>query len=242
MLHPVGRARRTHRQQATEDPVHSAAASFAAQAIYELEMDVDHQPPSTTATRSQKLDWLKLQLQSKYGSMDDSGVCFPKNPLREMRTEDIDECDGSERISNSNWCLCNNCIAMPTNIESICCKEIPNVEPFMDNITCITEHDYFQQFCGDRERVHISMRAIGEIRLPPPDKDLNRLLRKTAYRGFTSWIHGYLGKGNRRPIPSCAVKIIRDVFCDPVDEYCGFLFFTEEPAEYLAMDYCFEIF
>ncbi|OCT80019.1 hypothetical protein XELAEV_18026835mg [Xenopus laevis] len=77
---------------------------------------------------------------------------------------------------------------------------------------------------------------IGQQRYPPNVRDLNRLLRKTAYKGFSAWIHGYLGKGVWRPIPSCAVKVIRDKFPDPEELYMGFRQHQDYPAEYMALD------
>ncbi|XP_041435764.1 uncharacterized protein LOC121399347 isoform X3 [Xenopus laevis] len=67
-------------------------------------------------------------------------------------------------------------------------------------------------------------------------QEKERLLRKTAYKGFSAWIHGYLGKGVRRPIPSCAVKVIRDKFPDPEELYMGFRQHQDYPAEYMALD------
>ena len=34
--------------------------------------------------------------------------------------------------------------------------------------------------------------------------------------------HGHLGKGNRIPVPNCAVKKIREAFPDAEDNYVGF--------------------
>ncbi|XP_040294868.1 P2X purinoceptor 7-like [Bufo bufo] len=202
-------------------------------------MDSDSHQVSSSAstTRAEKLEWIKKCLQEKYGCPDNSEPCFPENPTRPSNSEDNVEIEESDyRLGNKLWCTCNNCEPMPMPVESICCQEVSNIEPYLEEMGCIIEHDYFHQFCQDRGKVEVSMRSIGQVLHPPPDKDLNRLLRKTAYRGFTSWIHGYLGVAKRRPIPSCAVSVIRKVFPDPEQDYCGFLMFREEPAEYLAME------
>jgi hypothetical protein len=47
-----------------------------------------------------------------------------------------------------------------------------------------------------------------------------RLYRYIAYRRFTRWVYGLLGKRNRRVVPACAVKAIREAF--PSEEYAGF--------------------
>lgn len=44
--------------------------------------------------------------------------------------------------------------------------------------------------------------------------------RYIAYRRFTRWMYGLLGRKQRKVIPSCAVMAIRDRF--PSEEYCGF--------------------
>ncbi len=36
------------------------------------------------------------------------------------------------RLGNVEWCRCGNCIAMPTCIESVCCKEIGEVAVKID--------------------------------------------------------------------------------------------------------------
>ena len=46
-----------------------------------------------------------------------------------------------------------------------------------------------------------------------------RLLRLTAYRQFTYWVHRNLGKGVRRVIPACAVIVIRKKFPEDSGEY-----------------------
>ncbi|XP_044125210.1 uncharacterized protein LOC122920065 [Bufo gargarizans] len=64
----------------------------------------------------------------------------------------------------------------------------------------------------------------------------NWIRRKTAYRFFTTWVHGYLGVGNRKPIPSCAVYLIQNTFPDPEDHYMGFKESSNYPAEFLALE------
>ena len=50
-----------------------------------------------------------------------------------------------------------------------------------------------------------------------------RSLRYAAYRQFTWWVHGYLGKSIRRVIPSCAVKKIRAEFPSQDGLYTGYI-------------------
>ena len=39
---------------------------------------------------------------------------------------------------------------------------------------------------------------------------------------FTGWVHNFLGKGNQRTIPSCALSRIRAEFKDDNGEYTSF--------------------
>ena len=49
-----------------------------------------------------------------------------------------------------------------------------------------------------------------------------RRYRYTAYRQFTMWIHGRIGRRNRRLLPACASKVIADSFPDAEGHYLGF--------------------
>jgi hypothetical protein len=50
----------------------------------------------------------------------------------------------------------------------------------------------------------------------------NSLLRWTAYRQFTLWIHGRLGRFSRIPVPACVVHTIWTTFPDEHGVYEGF--------------------
>jgi hypothetical protein len=50
----------------------------------------------------------------------------------------------------------------------------------------------------------------------------NKACRHAAYTSYTRTKFGYLGKGNRVPLPKCFVNGIRDNFPDPSNNYVGF--------------------
>lgn len=48
-------------------------------------------------------------------------------------------------------------------------------------------------------------------------------IRWAAYRQWTAWVHGHLGRKIRIPIPSCVVTKIRDMYPKAGDEsHVGF--------------------
>lgn len=49
-----------------------------------------------------------------------------------------------------------------------------------------------------------------------------RSYRYAAYRQFTWWSHGWLGKRVRRVIPSCSVNHIRQIYPEETGLYTGF--------------------
>ena len=46
--------------------------------------------------------------------------------------------------------------------------------------------------------------------------------RKAVYRQFVMWQHGYLGRSNRKVLPSCVVWSVRDHYPAPDNRYLGF--------------------
>ncbi|KAK3740763.1 hypothetical protein QZH41_005890 [Actinostola sp. cb2023] len=65
------------------------------------------------------------------------------------------EVERADRLGNTDWCTCGNCVTMETVEESSCCQEIPRIQ---DKIllleienppTCITGHPGFQSVCLD---------------------------------------------------------------------------------------------
>lgn len=188
--------------------------------------------------RDPQLTQLLLQMRQKYSGEAQHSQCFPENPDRTANLQYIQFADLQEedRSGNVEWCKCGHCSIMPTNLESICCLEIENCEPYIQGTQCITFHEFFSIFCTREDTVNLCFRMLGEFKKPPPKKEEKRLCRKTAYRAFTAWVHGYLGIGNRRPIPSCVVKKVRSAFPEESGEYLGFIPSNDSPAEFMAFE------
>ncbi|CAH3148908.1 unnamed protein product [Pocillopora meandrina] len=133
--------------------------------------------------------------------------------------------DNTSRMGNTEWCLCGACALMPVANECYCCQELEELNQKFDNsgVRCITEHPKFGIVCLDTDVLSTALVAIHNARLNPiPDPIVNRTWRLAAYRQFTWWAHGVLGKNRRRIVPACVVTAIRKTFPEESGNYVGF--------------------
>ena len=96
------------------------------------------------------------------------------------------------------WCKCAHCQEMETKIENTCCG-------FKK---CVTTYRLFGKYCLDKDCLMLSLKAWADIRGDEHNFESNNYL-KAAYRQFTLWKYGRLGKGNRCGVPSCVVLAVR---------------------------------
>ncbi|KAH3838412.1 hypothetical protein DPMN_111821 [Dreissena polymorpha] len=54
-------------------------------------------------------------------------------------------------------------------------------------------------------------------------EDSNRAFRHAAYRQYVLWMYGQLERSDRRTVPACCVKIIREKFPSDIGQYTGFI-------------------
>ena len=100
---------------------------------------------------------------------------------------------------------------MPTSQQNVCCRSWP----------CITMTDTFENTVLNRDILSVAIVHQADVysddtRYEPSD------YRKAAYRQWTMWRCGYLGRGNRRVIPACAVWAVRNKYPAPDGNYLGF--------------------
>lgn len=60
------------------------------------------------------------------------------------------EDDTANRIGNTSWCACLNCVPLPTEPECCCCQELPHLSHVLNNpvkISCIVTHPEFAAAC-----------------------------------------------------------------------------------------------
>ncbi|XP_070385089.1 P2X purinoceptor 7-like [Dermacentor albipictus] len=122
-----------------------------------------------------------------------------------------------ERSGNVEWCTCGRCRPMETNRESVCCREISEVAARLpEGDKCITDHPTFVHPCLN---VH-ALEKVYDAQQRQLSAFAKGRYRYTAYRQFVRWIWIWLGRRNRRVLPSCVVSEIRNAF--PSARYAGF--------------------
>lgn len=126
--------------------------------------------------------------------------------------------DNCTRVGNLTWCSYLECKIEEREIDSLCCKEVAALwEKFEGvNISCITEVDEFRTLCLNKFVLENVLVGLHNSRGDFLENNIsNRSFRFASYKQFTLWIYKYLGKGNRRVIPSCVLWRIRSKFPEP---------------------------
>ncbi|XP_068112361.1 uncharacterized protein [Hyperolius riggenbachi] len=176
------------------------------------------QEPPRKKTREEMIEELKAKMRQMSGQDQPPTPSFPENPIRDPNNPDHYDDWDRHKMGHTQWCSCKNCTPMSTGMESICCREIPSVNARMDNIQCITNHPMFAQLCLNVEWAKIFLFLITKCKGFKPSKKKRRYritrksLRRAVYSAFTGWVHQQLGEDDRRPIPSCVVMKVREVF------------------------------
>eukprot|EP00794_Sanderia_malayensis_P012428 gene12428-13713_t len=116
-------------------------------------------------------------------------------------------------VETPSWCKCGQCIEMPTQAERACCQ----------NDAKKHEHPLFENHCLTEHNLELAMQSNADHLNYPFDPSNNACWRYTAYRQYTIWVWGKLGRSNRKVIPSCIVHKIRKRFPDHNAVYTGFM-------------------
>ncbi|XP_068112366.1 general transcriptional corepressor trfA-like [Hyperolius riggenbachi] len=176
------------------------------------------QEPPRKKTREEMIEELHAKMRQMSGQDQPPTPSFPENPIRDPNNPDHYDDWDRHKMGHTQWCSCNNCTPMSTGMASICCREIPSVNARMENIPCITNHPMFAQLCLNEEWAKIFLFLINICKGFKPSKKKRRYritrksLRRAVYSAFTGWVHQQLGEDDRRPIPSCVVMKVREVF------------------------------
>ncbi|KAG9485339.1 hypothetical protein GDO78_008426 [Eleutherodactylus coqui] len=123
---------------------------------------------------------------------------------------------------------------MPTVAECVCCREHDVVLHILpEDCRCVTKHPLFAQYALVRENLEHAIRLSALFTRRNYDIKSSRVMRIGAYRSYTAWIHGFLGKHKRIPIPSCVIQAIRTVYPDPHGNYTGFQLYMDLTESHL---------
>ena len=93
---------------------------------------------------------------------------------------------------------------MESEQENVCCKKR----------TYITSYTTFSNICLDRDILGACIKARCDIRADEFNFTMESF-RKAAYRQYALWTCGKLGRGNRRVIPACVARMIRQTYPAP---------------------------
>lgn len=109
------------------------------------------------------------------------------------------------------WCTCGKCRYMDNPVERVCCKMRP----------CITTTDMFHDVALNRNVLAVGILSASDFYGNPVEFAPSNF-RKSAYRQYIIFSHGYLGRGNRKVVPSCVLWKVRDNYPAPDNNYMGF--------------------
>ncbi|XP_057290742.1 P2X purinoceptor 7-like [Hydractinia symbiolongicarpus] len=114
---------------------------------------------------------------------------------------------------NPGWCVCGQCIEMEEERDQVCCQN--NIKNH--------ENAEFRHLILDDRVLDLAMRGNSDWLQYPFDPEENACWRYTAYRQYIMWFWGHLGSGNRKVIPSCILRKIRERFPSVDGIYRGFM-------------------
>lgn len=149
------------------------------------------------------LEALILELTANgQGSMNylKNMISFIKEEYQQQPDEDVPD-----------WCKCGICRKMKDEEENLCCGRK----------LCVTSYQMFGQCIINRDVLELAIKYHCDTRAEEVNFSTNQM-RKDAYRQFSMWKYGKLGRGNRRPNPACVVRMIRQAYPSTTDEYMGY--------------------
>lgn len=102
---------------------------------------------------------------------------------------------------------------MPTPDECICCKEIKKVNEKIGNEQqCLINHSGFKKVCLDLNILQTAYFGYKQEFGDDKNTDINVRYYNTSRRQLARWCYGHVDKEIKSPLPSCAVKRIKDEF------------------------------
>ena len=125
------------------------------------------------------------------------------------------------------WCTCENCSVMESEMESYCCREstlIADTVIGQSEKTCVTLVNIFRKTIEDEDILKLQATSLQDVKRNVDGTIRPEGLRYTAYTTFLQMCSlRFCGKGRRCVLPSCVVKRIRNLYPSPAGKYKDFL-------------------
>ena len=125
------------------------------------------------------------------------------------------------------WCTCENCSVMESEMESYCCREstlIADTVIGQSEKTCVTLVNIFRKTIEDEDILKLQATSLQDVKRNVDGTIRPEGLRYTAYTTFLQMCSlRFCGKGRRYVLPSCVVKRIRNLYPSPAGKYKDFL-------------------
>ena len=141
-------------------------------------------------------------------------------------------------------CRCGECPdTMPTRIEKKCCQEEPLdrtiIEDYQEGMCLYTCEEIRHLFL--RTSLRIAWLSQQQYLMLTGDalsfaNMTTTNYRYHAYRSYTSYIHGLLGRWQRKVVPACLVKRIRELYPSADNTYVGYIHVNPETGEEIPHD------
>ncbi|KAG0427235.1 hypothetical protein HPB47_025697 [Ixodes persulcatus] len=64
-----------------------------------------------------------------------------------------------DRLGHTGWCTCGRCVPMPTDLESVCCREVPAATRKQPS-DCLTTHPHFHTLCLDEVVLDVAIHML----------------------------------------------------------------------------------
>ena len=87
----------------------------------------------------------------------------------------------------------------------------------------ISDTEDFKSLCHQEVVLKDVLSALNDMSGDPLENIDNNILRCAAYKQYIWLVHNYLGIGNRKVIPSCAIWSIRDKFPSNTNVYVPYM-------------------
>ncbi|XP_053545165.1 uncharacterized protein LOC128636136 [Bombina bombina] len=124
-----------------------------------------------------------------------------------------DSATKGKRKGNTDWCKCEHCLPVTEEEESVCCKEISKILPFLKSgEECVCEVNHLINRILDPEHIqnlHMFERLNKRSKYGSFSGMRPRDYRKVTYWAFTKWVYGHMGPRKKRRIPACVLGLVR---------------------------------